>query len=229
VARVVQAQHRRGQLAGNRLLDDVGGEGVVLPVEGIALLLGLLPVEVIPPLPCVRPRVLETRSGGLEPGMAVELGPRQFQEPAFPLAQALQRPVAVDAQTSAHVLVEVLQQGLPGLGHARLYLLVQFGLEPVEGGLDLVRVPAGLVDLGDATLDVHAGFERAQDLVAHPEDAVEEPELFAQDLEHPLVRLVAPIEEVDDHDVVLLAVAMAPADTLFDPLGIPGQVVVYHE
>ena len=40
------------------------------------------------------------------------------------------------------------------------------------------------------------------------------------------VGVVALVEEVDHHDVVLLSVAMAAADALLDALGVPGQVVV---
>ena len=37
------------------------------------------------------------------------------------------------------------------------------------------------------------------------------------------------IEEVDDHDIELLAVAVASANALFDALRIPGKVVIDHE
>ena len=67
---------------------------------------------------------------------------------------------------------------------------------------------------------------RAEHFVGGAEDAVEEAELLAQQLEHAAVGLVALVQEVDDDHVVLLAVAVAAADALLDALRVPGQVVV---
>jgi len=44
-----------------------------------------------------------------------------------------------------------------------------------------------------------------------------------------LIRLIFLVQEIDDHDIVFLSVAMAAADALLDALGIPRQVVVHHE
>ncbi len=111
---------------------------------------------------------------------------------------------------------------------ASLISQAEFELELVEGSLDFVRLAAVLVDVGDALLEVHAGLDRAQHFVAGAEDAFEELELLGQQLEDALVGGVLAVEEVDDHHVVLLAVAMAAADALLDALRIPGQVVVHH-
>ena len=46
---------------------------------------------------------------------------------------------------------------------------------------------------------------------------------------NPAVGFVSLVEEVDDDDIVLLAVSMAATDPLLDPLRIPGEVVVHHE
>ena len=43
------------------------------------------------------------------------------------------------------------------------------------------------------------------------------------------VGFVSFVQEVDDHDIVLLAVAMATPDALLDALRIPGEIVVHHE
>ena len=51
----------------------------------------------------------------------------------------------------------------------------------------------------------------------------------AQKLVNTAVGFVALVEEVDDDDIVLLAVPMAPTDALLDPLRVPGQVVIHHE
>ncbi len=116
----------------------------------------------------------------------------------------------------------MFQQCLARGGQTCLNPGVQFRLESVECRLDLIVGAAGLVYLGDPTLYVYAGFQRPQYLVGSPEDPVKEAELLAQQLVNPLVRLVAAVEEVDDDYVVLLAVAMAAADTLLDALRVPG-------
>ena len=69
-------------------------------------------------------------------------------------------------------------------------------------------------------------FDGAEHLVAGAEHALEELELLGEQLEDALVGLVLPVEEVDDDDVVLLAVAVAAADALLDALRVPRQVVV---
>lgn len=133
------------------------------------------------------------------------------------------------AELLAHLLVEVLQQLASGLAHRLVDLEGQLELELVEGRLDLRGLATALVDLGDPLLEIDPGFERSEHLVAGPEDALEELELFGQQLEDSLVGLVLAVEEVHDHHVVLLAIAMAAPDTLLDALGIPRQVVVHDE
>ena len=88
---------------------------------------------------------------------------------------------------------------------------------------------ARLVDVEDAPLEVDAAPERAQDLVRGAEDAVEERELLRQQVVEPRVGGVLPVEEVQHQHVALLAVAVAAADALLDPLRVPRQVVVDHQ
>ena len=106
---------------------------------------------------------------------------------------------------------------------------LQLPLELVELELDLLRGAALLVDGGDALLEVHAGLDRAEHFVAGAEDAVEQPELLVEQLVDALVGGVVLVEEVDDHHVEFLAVAVAAADALLDALRVPGQVVVDDE
>ena len=73
------------------------------------------------------------------------------------------------------------------------------------------------------------GFDGPQHLVARPEYALEQLELLGEQLEHALVGLVLLIQEVDNHHIVLLSVAVAAADALLDALGIPRQVVVHDQ
>src|SRR5690606_40601864 len=81
----------------------------------------------------------------------------------------------------------------------------------------------------DPPLEVDAVLQRAEDLVRSAEDAVEEVELLLQQLEEACIRRVLAVEEVEHQHVVLLAIAMAPADALLHPLRVPGQVVVHHQ
>lgn len=52
------------------------------------------------------------------------------------------------------------------------------------------------------------------------------PELLGEKLEHPLVGGVVPIDEVHDDDIVLLAIAMTPADALLDAPRVPREIEV---
>ena len=108
-------------------------------------------------------------------------------------------------------------------------LQAEFELELVEGGLDFVGLAAALVDGGDALLEIDAGLDGAEHLVAGAEHALEELEFFGEEFEDAFIGGVLAVEKIDDHDVVFLAVAVAAADALLDALGIPREVVVYDE
>ena len=128
-----------------------------------------------------------------------------------------------------HVGIEVFEQLDPGLGHGRRDLFVEFALQLVERVADLIGGAAPLVDLADPFLDVDARFERPQHIVGGSEDPVEELEFLVQQFKHPQVGLIRPVDEVDDHHVVLLAIAVAAADALFDALRVPGKIVIDHQ
>ena len=108
-------------------------------------------------------------------------------------------------------------------------LEIQLQLQSIERGLNLVGLSALLVDRCNPLLEVHAGFDGAEDFVTRAEHSLEQLELLREELEHALVGRVLPVQEVDDDDVVLLAVSVAAADALLDPLGVPGKVVVDDE
>ena len=162
-------------------------------------------------------------------GVAVQLVPRELHQQALVAVEVGLRGLVPHLELLAHFVVEVLQQLLARARHRFVDLEAQFELELVEGGLDLVGLAAALVDGGDALLEVDAGLDRAEHLVAGAEDALEELELLGQQLEDALVGRVLAVEEVDDHHVVLLAVAVAAADALLDALRVPRQVVVHHQ
>ncbi len=72
---------------------------------------------------------------------------------------------------------------------ASLISKAELELELVEGACDLVGRAAALVDVGDALLEVDAGLDRAEHLVAGAEDALEELELLGEQLVDALVGL----------------------------------------
>jgi hypothetical protein len=106
---------------------------------------------------------------------------------------------------------------------------VQFGAQLDEGGVDVGRCAATVINLGDALFKVDPAFDLPQDLVRGTEHAVEQMELVLQQLQHTLVGCVTLVQEVDDHHVKALAVAVAAADALLHALRVPGQVVVDDE
>ena len=114
-------------------------------------------------------------------------------------------------------------------GHRLIYFKTQFELELVECSLDFVRLAAALVDGGDALLEIHAGLDSAEHFVACAEHTFEELELLGQKLEDALIGGIVAVEEIDNHHVVLLAVAVAATDALFDTLRVPGKIVVHDQ
>jgi hypothetical protein len=87
-------------------------------------------------------------------------------------------------------------------------------------------VAAGLVYLGDAAFEIDTGLHRPQHFITGAEDAIEQLELLGQQLIDAPVGVVVAIQEVDDNHIVLLPVAVATPDALFDPLRVPWQVIV---
>ena len=105
--------------------------------------------------------------------------------------------------------------------------VVEFEAELLKLLVDRLGRAAVLVDVDDATLEVDARFDRPKNLVAGSEDAREKPELLVEQLKDTQVGGVGLVEEVDNDDVVLLSVAMAPPDPLLYTLRVPRQVVVH--
>ncbi|GEM_PF-5837211 len=68
-----------------------------------------------------------------------------------------------------HVLVEVLEQCAPGVFQPRTDLLLHFGLQGLEVGIDSSRRAAFLVDRQNALLRIHAGLDGAEHFVGGSE------------------------------------------------------------
>ena len=163
----------------------------------------------------------------VESSLPIEHEARERPElPAHPVELGL-RVGELEAEALVHILVEVLEERTARVVDPRLDLLVHFGLQPAEGGVDLFGRPALLVDVQDALFEIDTRLDTAEHVVRGPEDTIEEAELFGQKLQNAAVRLIAFVQEVDHDYVVLLAVAVAAADALLDALWVPGQVVVH--
>ena len=132
----------------------------------------------------------------------------------------------LDAQPLMHVFVKVFEQHFAGVVHPRLDAFVHFGLERFEGSINFRRCAALLINGENALFKIDAGFNTAQDVVGGAKDAAEQVEFLGEQFQHTAVGLVAFVEEVDHHDIMLLPVAVASADALLHPLRIPGQVVI---
>src|SRR5690606_24900367 len=130
-----------------------------------------------------------------------------------------------DAQPLLHLFVEVLQQDLARSHHRLVDLAGQIELELLETRLDLARVSAIPIDLGDAPLEVHAGADGTQYFVARPENALKELEFLLQQGVYAGIRLVAAIHKVHNDHVELLSVAMTAANALLNALRVPRQVI----
>ncbi len=226
---VVQAQAADGELAGGGAAYEAPGQRVLRAEEGVAALLGEPPVRAVRAVRRVGAVVAEARLIREEPGVAVKLEAGEVEQVLLAGGELRRGVGPVQLQAGVYVLVEVVEQDLARVGEAGRDLGLQIGLQLVEGGRDLAGGAALLVDAGDAALDVHAGLQRAEHLVARAEDAGEEPELLVQQLEDAPVGLVAAVDEVEHDHVVALAIAVAAADTLLHPLRVPRQVVVDHQ
>ena len=88
---------------------------------------------------------------------------------------------------------------------------------------------ANLIDLGNPAFNVNTGFQGAKHLIAGTKNTIEKVKLFSQQLIDTLISCVFLIQEVNHYHIMFLAVAMAAADPLFDPLGVPGEIVVDHQ
>ncbi len=128
---------------------------------------------------------------------------------------------AADLELFAHLVVKVFQQLPARLGHRLVDFKTEFKLKLVEGGFDFLVFPAALVDGGNALFKIDAAFNRTEDFVAGAKDAFEELELFGEQFIDAPVGFVLAVEEVDHDHVVLLAVAVAASNALFNPLGVP--------
>ena len=83
-----------------------------------------------------------------------------------------------------------------------------------------------MVDVGNATLKVHAGTDSTKHLVTGTKNAFKELEFLIQQFIDSGIGFIAAVYKVHDYHIKLLAVAVAAANALLNTLGVPWQVIV---
>ena len=131
---------------------------------------------------------IESVSGSIEAGVGGKVEGGQSPEQVL---KATERVPAGDADALDNLLIEVVEELLAGVVARLSNLRFEFLLELIELELDLFGRAALLVDADDALLEVDAGLDGTQDLVAGSEDAIEEAELLREKLVDALVGGVA--------------------------------------
>ena len=165
----------------------------------------------------------------VEAGVAAEDKAGETPEHGANAVQLAAGAFEVDAETGVDVFVEVFEEFAADFGKAGLDGFVEFGAEGLESAGDVFGVAALLVDIEDLAFEVDAGFDSAEDIVGSAKYAAEEVEFLFEEFMNAAVGLIFLVEEVDDNDVMFLAIPVAASDALFNALGVPGEVVVDDE
>lgn len=175
----------------------------------------------------------ERISGQLETVLVtVELRERVEQIPSEnpePFIEAVEQIAALNADLFNDFLIEVVEKFLAGIALPFGNLGIEFLLKLVELELNLLWRAAFLIDARNAFFKIDAGLNRTENLVTGSEDAIEQAELVGQQFVNTQIGGVVLVEEVDNHDIELLSVAVASPDPLLDALRILGQVIIDHK
>ena len=82
----------------------------------------------------------------------------------------------------------------------------------------------------DKTLfKIYSTLNGTKHLVTCSKHTLEELEFFRKELKNTQISSVFTIQKIHHHDIMLLAVSMTTANSLFDALRIPGQVVINNQ
>src|SRR5262249_50284480 len=114
----------------------------------------------------------------VEVSVAGQLVACEVPEPALGEGQVVDALGQIDLQSLVDLNVEVFEEFLAGVGHARGDLLFQLAAQDAEGVINRVAGATALVDGGDALLEVDVPGQGAENFVGGAEDALEQVELF---------------------------------------------------
>ena len=142
------------------------------------------------------------------------------------LIQPFPRLIQLEAEPIMHILIKMLDQQMPGFIQAGGNVRLQLALQGRKSPINLSGSPARLINRQNALLKIQATVHAAQDLIGRAKHTIKQLELVRQQFQHPLIGMVAGIDEVDHHHIMLLPVAMTTANPLLNALRVPGQIVV---
>ena len=214
-------------------MEDVLTERMREPIdEGLGDVLRIAGHQLVVPGADLRGgRVVELEAVALL-GERRHVGQRPLGErPELPTdaVEANPRLVEPELELVVDVGVEVVEQRASGACFSLLDHFVHLGAKLCKGGLDGFRRAASSEDPVDLHLKANTALDGTEHLVGGAEHAVEELALVGQKLEDTLVCPIELVQEVDHDDVEALSIPVAPPNSLFNPLGVPGQVVVDHQ
>src|SRR5699024_5791647 len=132
----------------------------------------------------------------------------------------------IDVMTVCHIRLKIVEDLILRFRHIFRDLFGLLLLQNLESSINLFSSRALVKDSADLSFEVEPVFNRAENFVTGPKNAIEELELTLKQLQDALFSDVALIGAVDHHDVVLLAKTVDTANTLFHTLRVPRQVIV---
>jgi hypothetical protein len=105
----------------------------------------------------------------VEAGAVAQFSPAQIHQHLLEPAAGAAAILGADTKLVLYFLVEVFQQKLARLDHCLGDLAGEVEPELFEAGLDLTRIAAVRVDVGDAAFKIDARADGAEHFVARPE------------------------------------------------------------
>ena len=150
-------------------------------------------------------------------------------KPAMELIQISHILALANLQQSHHILIKVFKQLLARILHRCLDTCIHLLLNLVEGSIDFFRSTALLIDVEHPLLEVNTRLDAAQHLITGTEDTIKEMEFLRKQLEHTHISCICLVDEVENHNIILLSITMASTNALFHPLRIPRQIIIHDK
>ena len=150
-------------------------------------------------------------------------------KPAMELIQISHILALTNLQQSHHILIKVFKQLLARILHRCLDTRIHLLLNLIEGCIDFFRSTTLLIDIEHPLLEVNTRLYATQHLITGTEDTIEEMEFLRKQLEHTHISCICLVDEVENHNIILLSITMASTYALFHPLRIPRQIVIHYK
>ena len=150
-------------------------------------------------------------------------------KPTMELIQISHILALANLQQSHYILIKVFKQLLAGILHRCLDTHIHLLLNLVEGSIDFFRSTALLIDVEHPLLEVNTRLDATQHLITGTEDTIKEMEFLRKQLEHTHISSICLVDEVENHNIILLSITMASTYALFHPLRIPRQIIIHNK